>query len=188
MTGIVLPGQHWTVGGRAGVLFAALLAAGLANALMASSAKVMKATGGVGIVPFEFIGSWDRAEPLVARWRTVDRGRGWRAARWSVWVDFAFIAAYALGLAVLAGLIASHALGGRDWPGYARLATVAGWGFVVAGGADVVEDVSLLRVLHGDRSADWPRLAAVAGGLKFALLLLGGLALLVVTLAFLART
>ena len=48
----------------------------------------LKDTGGPGIVDFEFVGSAERAAEMLAEWG--EDGRDY--ARWSLWIDFGFMA------------------------------------------------------------------------------------------------
>ncbi|HEV7886703.1 MAG TPA: hypothetical protein VGO92_04025 [Acidimicrobiales bacterium] len=170
---------------RCGVLIVSLVATALLSSAMGRQARVMKATGGVGIVPLELIRSWARADPLVERWRTNDRGRGLRAARQSLLLDFAFIVAYVVLLVTLAACAADHAEA-RGWTGWALAARVAGGTALVAGLSDVVEDTALLLVLRGDHSQDWPRLAFWSAVVKFSGLAGAAVVLVTVGVAFAA--
>ena len=141
--------------GRPVVIAGCGVVAVASNVAMARCAKVMRETGGVGIVPFELLGSWEKAGPVVAAWTAS--GRGLVAARRAILVDFPFLVAYGLGLFKLAR--PASALAAR--------------GFVVAAALDAVENVALLNVLQGPAGTDYPRIAALAARAKFGLVIAG---------------
>ena len=182
MTALTLAPEAWSCGERAGWLLVSFLVAALCQAGFGAAKKVMLSTGGVGIVGFETIGSWSRADPVLEKWRAG--GRGWRAARWSLVVDVPFLVAYGLGLWVLAAVVADHA---RDlgWTGWATAAAVTGIAFLTAAALDLIEDIALVLVLHRRRNVNWPGIARVCAFAKFGLLLVAGLVLATVSIAFL---
>ncbi|MDQ1436653.1 MAG: hypothetical protein QOK43_282 [Acidimicrobiaceae bacterium] len=179
---LTLAAESWSCGARAALLFGTAAVAGACQKSFGQAKRTMIDTGGVGIVAFEKIGTWGRADPLIATWR--QSGRGWRAARWSLVVDFFFLAAYGFGLWVLAAVVAQHARG-LGWTGWAAAAAAAGLGFVVAAALDVVENVALLLVLHGNHAANWPGLARACASLKFLLLLAGGVVVATLSVSYL---
>ncbi|MEA2704298.1 MAG: hypothetical protein QOD63_2243 [Actinomycetota bacterium] len=182
MAALTLAPENWSCGERAGWLFISILVAAFCQAGFGPAKKVMLSTGGVGIVGFETIGSWSRADPVLEKWWTS--GRGWRAARWSLVVDVPFLVAYGFGLWVLAAVVADHA---RDlgWTGWATAAAATGVGFLAAAAFDLLEDVALLVVLYRKRSVNWPGIARLFAFAKFGLLVVGGLFLATVGIAFL---
>ncbi len=100
-----------------------------------------------------------------------------RAARSALLVDLPFLAAYGLGLALAAAVVAESARG-HQWTGAADVAALVAWAFLVAAAADLLEDVALGVVLHeGWREPEqvaqpWPRVAQAMALLKFSLLAL----------------
>ena len=115
------------------------------------------------IIDFELAWTPERAGPMLAAWGESGR----RTARESLWVDFAFMPAYAL---LFAGgtLLAARSAAGRGHALGFRLAAAP----VVAALLDVVENVSLLRVLGaaGNPPAAALTIAGAAAAVKFALL------------------
>jgi hypothetical protein len=177
------PVEHWTCGARAGVLFGTFGIAALFNMAMGRCARVMKANGGLGIIQFEFIGSWEKAGDGLARWRQGN-GAGWRAARWALILDYPFLVLYGFGLWTLAGTVAAHAHV-RGWDDWANAAVIAGVGFLIAAALDAVENAALLLVLY-EKRGPWPLLATACAALKFTLLIVGALVLATTGIAFLA--
>lgn len=125
---------------------------------------------GTGIVAFEFAGSPDRAEEILDSW-----GRAGRAgAEQAIKIDYGFLVAYSVLLALATAAIAERSTGP---------AARAGWWLsglaLVAGGLDAIENTLLLRVVDGYHSGSiggtattW---AAVAAGIKFAIVIVAGL-------------
>lgn len=116
----------------------------------------MHTAGGPGIIPFELAGTATKAEAIMVRWGAD----GQRAARLSVWLDFGYMASYA----ILLGLLIDRRRRRRRHPtGLPALAAAA-----VA--CDAVEGVALLRVLDRRDVAVNARCAQVAASIKFAIL------------------
>jgi hypothetical protein len=131
----------------------------------------MRDTGGPGIVGFELAGSQDRAQEILADWGD----EGTDAAKASLWLDYAYIAAYGTFLVIAAGAT-------RDLAERRRWRRMASFGIAAAPFA-AIEDAALLVAVNGEGGELAPRLGQVCAVLKFALLavtigyLLVGLAL-----------
>ena len=176
------PVETWSWPVRGAVLAAAAVACVLANALMAPAAQQMRARGGVGIVGFELIGSWSRADPLLDRWGEAGR----RAASTTLWWDsLLFIPCYTVLLGTLAGCVASHA-GHRGWTGWADAAVVAIYATGAAALCDWVENFALWRVLSRDHRFNYPRIATTASTVKWSLLAAVAVVVSTVALLFIA--
>jgi hypothetical protein len=125
----------------------------------------MMDTGGPGIIGFELAGTQARAAEILADWGT----NGIDAAKASLWIDYAYIAAYGTFLVLAAWATRDLALE-RGW------SRMAAWGlaaipFAAAGAAfDAIEDVGLLLAVNQHGGALAPRLAQICASLKFALL------------------
>jgi hypothetical protein len=125
----------------------------------------MMDAGGPGIIGFELAGSEDRAAEILADWGSS----GIDAAKASLWIDYAFIVAYAAFLALAA--VATRELAERR--GWSRMAAVgvAVVPFAAAAGAfDAIEDVGLLLAVDQHGGALALRLAQVCAIAKFTLL------------------
>jgi hypothetical protein len=133
---------------------------------MSKLGKRLKEGGGRGIVAFELAGNWKAVDRVLAGW---DEGAR-QAARRSLVVDFAFIAAYSLGaaIAVMAVVDASQA---RAWQTFADVGRGLVYAAIAAGVSDAVENAALLVILSGNRGRQLPRIAAICAALKFFVLL-----------------
>ena len=120
--------------------------------------RVLRTTGGPGIIPFELAGNAARAEGIMASWGSDGR---W-AARLSLRLDFGYMLTYG----TLAVLLVDGTRRRRGDPGVVRLLVVG----AVAG--DAVEGISLLNVLNGADLEANARRARLAATVKFALLAL----------------
>lgn len=117
---------------------------------------------------------------MLARW---GRGPGWRAARWSLIIDFAFLAAYGLGLWTLAAVVASHAET-RNWDWWANAIRVVGWGLALAAVLDFIENVALLSMLHNKVVDAMAKVAWTCAVIKFFWLIVGAFLVLTTVVAF----
>ena len=149
---------------RKGALIASALATlAIGAALLVLDGRMMD-SGGPGIVGFEFAGSQERADEILADWGNG----GSDAARASLWIDYAYILAYGtfLVLAAAATRDRSRRMGWRRMAGVGTAAMA----IAVAGAAlDAIEDVGLLLAVNGHGGDFAPRLAQICASLKFAL-------------------
>ena len=144
----------------------ALVVAGIASVVLGGFLLAIdpaqEAEGNPSIVDFEFAWSEEGAEEIRADWG--DDGED--AARLSLWVDFAYLAAYG-ALFVLASLAT------RDFAVQRGLARLASFGAVAIPAAaaapifDAIEDVWLLIALGGHGGDLAPRLGALFAIAKF---------------------
>ncbi len=127
-----------------------------------------------GIVSYQLAGSAEQALAIVQSWG--DEGLQW--AKISLWVDFLFIPVYCLTLI----LLTRHCT--LDRPGV-RERTTARWIltlFIVAGLADVTENVLLLNNLEAPTDAV-SSAAAISALAKFTALTLGIAGLVIIRAA-----
>jgi hypothetical protein len=124
-------------------------------------------SGGPGIIPFEVAGTADRAQEILDEWGED----GQDAARLSLIVDYPFLLAYSLFLA-LACTVSSERLGRGGHAGAARVGVPLAWAQFAAGACDAIEDAALLRVLDGHTDV-YPAVALAAAIPKFTLAGLG---------------
>jgi hypothetical protein len=125
----------------------------------------MKDSGGPSILGFEFAGSEQQATQVMAEWGTDGR----HYARWSLWLDYAFMLSYGSFFALAAVATREFARKG----GLRRLAAagvVAPIAAVTAAGFDATENVFLLLTLGGHGGGFGPPIATVCASLKFALI------------------
>jgi hypothetical protein len=116
----------------------------------------MRRTGGPGIIAFELAGNATRAGQIMNSWGHV----GQRAARWSLRLDFGYMLTYGTLTALLIDRTRRH-------HGHAPALPLL---VVPAVGADAIEGLSLLNVLHGNSIAINARRARIAALVKFAIL------------------
>lgn len=121
---------------------------------------------GASIVDFELAGTLPNAQAIMHGWGAANRQRALR----QTYVDFAFILLYALTLALGCGLAARQFTAGGA---LATLGPYLAWAQLTAGLLDVVENVTLMRLLQGSTNASWPQLARWCALPKFAIVGLG---------------
>jgi predicted acylesterase/phospholipase RssA len=132
-----------------------------------------------GIVAFELAGTRAGAQRILDAWaRAGALGAAARAVEW----DFAFIAAYALGLGLLATALARGARAPWDKVGLAAAGLA-----LAAGALDFAENLALLAQLDGVASGSGAGAAAACAAGKFALLAAAVLATVATAVARLAR-
>ncbi len=118
----------------------------------------IKETGGPGILPFEVEFTSENARETLAEWGEDGRD----SAKLSLWLDYAFLVAYAAFFA-LAVVAVCDALGWRRW---LFLATFP----LIAAVADAIENANLLLAIGQDGDQPFPLLAGVFALVKFATL------------------
>jgi hypothetical protein len=140
----------------------AVVAAG--SVLLGRVGAGMRRSGGPGIVPFELAEDVREARRILTSWGVA----GQAAARRSVLLDYGFLVAYSMLLALLSLYVADRAdERGVTWLAVAGVVTA--WLALVAGGLDAVENTALLRTLGGGPTAVSVRVAYRAAQLKFTL-------------------
>jgi len=132
-----------------------------------------------GIVSFELAGTALEAERILYSW---DLAGVRQRVVWSLVLDMPFLVAYSVTLA-MACFWAASVFERRQWRGVA-LTRAVGWGQLVAGGLDLVENLALLSLVSGRTSDAMARLAAWSATIKFGLVEIG---LLVIAVGMVAR-
>ncbi len=128
---------------------------------MSPAENRMKDTGGPGMVPFELTGGQDRADEILAEWGED----GQDAARQSLWIDFAFLLAYATFLTLAVAAVRDLARR-RGWRRLAAIGAVAVTFPAFSAAFDALENTCLLLTLDGAGAA-FPLLATVFASCKF---------------------
>jgi hypothetical protein len=113
-------------------------------AVLAAIDMRLSDTGGPGIVPFELAGTRDRAEEILGDWGASGRDD----ARLSLWLDYAYLIAYAAFLALAVAALRDMSRD-RGWNGFARAGAVIVPFPIVAGACDALENAFLLLVVGG---------------------------------------
>lgn len=116
----------------------------------------------LGILSFEFAGTAANAQRMVASWNDGARD----AAQLGLWVDFLFIPAYSSAIALGCWLVR------RRWRDH-RVGVVLAYLQPVAGLLDMVENVSLLRILDGQVTEGLAATAWWCAAVKFAIVAAG---------------
>jgi hypothetical protein len=125
----------------------------------------LKDTGGPGILEFEFVGSAGNAAETLAEWG--DHGRD--LATLSLWLDFAFMAAYGSFFA-LAALATRDFARDRGLRSLAAAGAFAPYCAIFAALYDAAENTALLLVVGGHGGGAAPVIAAVCASIKFLLI------------------
>ncbi len=162
----------WIVASSRGRVFLALslLLAGLSVALAALGEPLVTGAAPLGIVSFEFVGSAERAERLLASWTPATR----ETAMLVLGLDYLYLCVYPAWFA-----LACEGLGRRVGGGFGRLGTAVAWGVLPAGLLDAVENLGLIRLLVAGPDDAWAALAWGCAALKFALVILAAAYVLV---------
>lgn len=119
------------------------------------------------LVDLEFAGTVRRADELLTPWDAGIRRRGIIRVR----LDFIYLAAYVPAIA-LSCLWARDVFRLRAMR-VAVMGTPLAWLQMIAGLADSVENVALLRMMQGPVTHPWPVLARWCASVKFSLVLAG---------------
>ncbi|PPK73916.1 hypothetical protein B0F87_11327 [Methylobacter tundripaludum] len=130
----------------------------------------LKASGEkCGMVHFELAGNAEKAERIMEVWRKAGLEQ---TARISLWLDFAFLLAYPLGLALSCWALAN---GGSGW--FAQAGVCIGFSVLACTPMDAAENMALLGMLDKGANDAAARLAAICATIKF---FLAGVAVLYV--------
>ena len=155
---LVHPFENWDTCRQWAVAFFAVVVVWVATTAFNRLAAVMRAGGNAGIVALELAGSRARAIQILTQW--AEGGRGTTAAVKALLVDVPFLAAYGVGLALAAAVVAESART-HQWLGAADVGALVAWAFLLAAGADLVEDLALGAILF--RDGDSPSKCASRG-------------------------
>ncbi|HEY6729401.1 MAG TPA: hypothetical protein VI039_00030 [Solirubrobacterales bacterium] len=124
--------------------------------------KDLEATGGPGILALEFAGSRERVVELMAEWGA----HGTHLARLSLWIDFAFMAAY--GAFFVLATRATRDFGQEHGlPALAKAGIVAPYLALGAALFDVLENTVWLLALGGHGGEPGPPFATACASIKF---------------------
>jgi hypothetical protein len=121
----------------------------------------------LGIVSFELARTLPRAQAILASWQ----GRGEHYAALGLGLDYLFLVAYSLSIALGCVLLADLREGRQS--GFARAGVMLAWAQPGAAVLDAVENYALIQLLLGSGGSHWPGLAWGCAVPKFAVVLLG---------------
>jgi hypothetical protein len=116
------------------------------------------------MISFELARTPSAAAEIVASWQAVPGALD--AARTSLWLDYVFLLAYPVWLALVCSAVARHSRART-----AAFGAACAWTVLAAAPLDAVENWALLHAL-ADPSAPWPRVAWLCAVPKFALVML----------------
>ncbi len=134
----------------------------------------------MGIVSFEFAREISNAQSMVASWGS----QGQVYAGLNLGLDYLFILSY-VGAIGLGCVLVSTSLSKEKAALVGCLGVGLGWGQLVAGLLDAVENYALIRVLLGSAEELWPAVARLCATSKF-LLVGAGLAYIIVGVVWIA--
>jgi hypothetical protein len=124
-------------------------------------------TAPAGIVSFEFAGTLDRAEEIIASWG--DEGQAY--AGLNLGLDYLFLVSYSftigLGCVLLARSMSTHSRF------LYSMGMILAWAQIAAGLLDALENYALIRVLLRSVRAYWPGVACWCAVPKFLFVGLG---------------
>jgi len=148
-------------------VIALIAALGMVVAMLRVGADLAVEAAPGGIVTYEFAGDLATVDRILEGWGEPGRV----LAGIDLGLDYLFLAAYATALALGCALavpflaIRSRLLG---W-----LAAVLGWGQLLAGALDAVENAALIALLRGARDEALPVVAWWCAAVKFSLVAAG---------------
>lgn len=123
---------------------------------------------GASIVEFEFAGSVERSQEIVAEWGDPGKAAAW----WQLALDTPFLIGYGLLLFGAATAVAARA----ERTGQARLCSLAAavaWFGPVAACADMLQNASLALILAGHEAQPWPAISLLGGVVTASLMAAG---------------
>jgi hypothetical protein len=125
----------------------------------------LQATGGPGILGYEFVGSSGRASEILGQWGSHGRD----LARLSLWLDYGFMASYG-AFFTLAGLATRDLGRERGLRLLAAAGRVVPYFAAAAALFDAAENAFLLLILGGRGGGAAPVLASACASIKFGLI------------------
>jgi len=166
--------------GRALWLF--IIAAIVLSAILQVVGRPLQtAAAPAGIISFEFAGTLENAQHMLASW---DQNQQVRAGL-SLGLDYLFLLLYSTAIALATFRVA------RAWRSRQPLLATAGvwlgWGQWLAAALDAVENVALIFLLLGSQGRVWAPLAWGCAAVKFAIVGVGLLYVLLGAGAYVAR-
>ncbi len=150
--------------------------------LQALGGPLRTAVAPSGIVAFEFAGTLQKADAIVASWGQ----QGQAFAGLNLGLDCLFLFSYALCIGLGCVLI-SNALSSRSRI-LSSLGLILAWAQLGAGLLDSLENYALIRVLLGSERAYWPAIARWCAFPKFVIVAVGILYIVLAAIFLLWKT
>lgn len=132
-----------------------------------------------GMIAFELTGSFEHSQEMLDSW---DHNAKLFAA-FSLGIDYLFMVAYSLFLALLIFKLSEKFIGQKEW--FSQLGIYLSWAQFAAAFFDAMENYFLLRILLGSQSEIFSSLAFYSASIKFVLIILG---LIYIVSALILRT
>jgi len=126
-----------------------------------------------GIVSFELVGTFEGSQQIINSWQ----GSTMLYAGINMGLDFLFITLYSITIAWGCGLISARLP--ASWSFFKSAGTWLGYGVLLAALLDIIENISLIKILQGSQSHLLPQLANWCATPKFILVFLALLYLLI---------
>lgn len=120
---------------------------------------------GSGIISFEFAGSLENAQAILASWDNRTK----MVAAFSLGLDFLYPLVYASAISL--GCVRGADRVGLNRPQVAAAGYWLAWGAWLAALLDYIENMALLLLLFGSTAAVWPPLAFMCAAVKFILVI-----------------
>lgn len=119
-----------------------------------------------GIITFELVGTFEGAQEIIRSWE--GQAKTW--AGLNLGLDFLFLMLYATTIALACFLVSE--MFGEQHPVQRSLAYYLGWGALVAGFLDILENIALILLLTGSEATCLPVWAKWLAIPKFSLVIL----------------
>lgn len=149
------------------LIFSVLFFAIMAALMMYFDTPLQNEKAPHGIISFEFAKTADNASDMLKSWETPAHALA--SAEKSLWFDYIFMIAYALGLSLIIHLVIT-----KIWKDpedlYYRLGVSLLWSVFFAAFLDAIENLGLLQLFYGSTNEKWASLAFATASLKFVII------------------
>lgn len=139
----------------------------------------LKNSNSGGIISYELAGTLERSQEILNSW---DHNAKLFAA-FSLGIDYLFMVAYSLFLALSIFKLSQNFVGRKEW--LSRLGIYLAWAQFAAAVFDAIENYFLLRLMLGSQTEIFSALAFYSASIKFVLIFLG---LIYIASALILRT
>lgn len=125
-----------------------------------------------GIISYEFAGDRESAQDILDSWDSQAKVY----AAFNLGLDYLFLVLYSASISAGVLWLTDALTNNRRT---LRLAQLLAWSLVLAAFLDAIENSALFTILINGATEPWPRVASVAAGIKFALVIIGLLYVLI---------
>jgi hypothetical protein len=137
----------------------------LAGVLTVQGGPLRTSAAPRGILSLEFAWNSAAADSVIRSWPA---GEPRERAKRQIWIDFAFLVAYPLALALSCALLSES-----RFDSMAPVGVFIAWAVLLAMPLDLVENLGMLRMLGVGASEGWARLTSWCAAVKFTLVFSG---------------